>query len=217
MADTFTTNYTWTKPEPNASADTWGDKLNTDLDEIDADLKTVEDKADAAAVKTNNLSDLSNPATARSNLGLGSAAIATTGTSGANLGFLNGNNTTSGNNTHSGTETFNAVVTIGAGANNTPAATPSTTAVGYLGSPLNPQTGAYTLVMADAGKTVISSGNLDVTIPLNASVAFPIGTVIDIEGIVYTGPGSYSDTTVAPTGGVALEWGGSTGTRTLAS
>lgn len=62
----------------------------------------------------NNLSDVT-ATTARTNLGLGTAATQNTGTSGANIPFLNGNNTYSGNltfsgtNSHTGTETFGPI------------------------------------------------------------------------------------------------------------
>jgi hypothetical protein len=45
---------------------------------------------------TNNLSDLTSLGAARANLGLGSAAISSTGTSGATIPLLNGANTWSG-------------------------------------------------------------------------------------------------------------------------
>lgn len=61
------------------------------------------------------------------------------------------------------------------------ASTTSTTAVGYLDIPQNAQTGNYTLVIGDRGKHIYkaSGGSGEtITIPANASVAFPIGTVV---------------------------------------
>ncbi|QDB74621.1 minor tail protein [Gordonia phage VanDeWege] len=48
---------------------------------------------------------------------------------------------------------------------------------------INAQTGAYTLVATDANKAVevTSASAVNVTIPTNASVAFPIGTVIEVD------------------------------------
>jgi hypothetical protein len=53
-------------------------------------------KAIGALNATNNLSDLTSLSTARANLSLGSAAISSTGTSGATIPLLNGANTWSG-------------------------------------------------------------------------------------------------------------------------
>jgi hypothetical protein len=53
MADTTTTNYALVKPAVNdpAGADTWGDKLNTNLDALDAQIKAI-DGISAAAKAT---------------------------------------------------------------------------------------------------------------------------------------------------------------------
>lgn len=60
-------------------------------------------------------------------------------------------------------------------------ATPSGGSAG-VSYPQNSQNGDYTLVLADAGKHIYSAntGAQTITIPTNASVAFPIGAVITI-------------------------------------
>lgn len=82
---------------------------------------------------------------------------------------------------------------------------------GYKGLPVNAQTGGnYTCVLSDAGK-FIQCGAFTYTIPANASVAYPIGTVLTF---INTGAAASiaitSDTLV-------LAGTGTTGTRTLAA
>lgn len=51
MADTTTTNYSFTKPENGASDDSWGIKLNANWDALDTALKSVSDTASGALPK----------------------------------------------------------------------------------------------------------------------------------------------------------------------
>jgi hypothetical protein len=82
MADTTTTNYSFTKPEVGASEDTWGTKLNANWDSIDSSLKAVSDIANAAVT---SLADLSVTATA-TELNLLDGVTATT----AELNYVDG-------------------------------------------------------------------------------------------------------------------------------
>lgn len=65
---------------------------------------------------------------------------------------------------------------------------------------INAQTASYTLALDDNGKMVeISNASANtLTIPLNSSIAFPVGTQITI---LQTGVGQ---TTIAGTGGVTV-------------
>ena len=72
-------------------------------------------------------------------------------------------------------------------------------------------TGAYTIVAADAGEHIYSTATRTVTIPANASVAFPVGTAITF--IAATGT---TVTIAITTDTLLLAGAGTTGSRTLA-
>lgn len=87
--------------------------------------------------------------------------------------------------------------------------------VGYKGIPDNSQSGNYELVLADAGTDIVhpSGGGAGdtFTIPANASVAFPVGTVISITNL-----DSNSISIAITSDTLTLAGTTSTGTRTLA-
>lgn len=121
--------------------------------------------------------------------------------------FTGGGASLSGTNTWTGKQAFSAGATV------TPAATPATTEIGYLGSPQMSDQDDYTLAMGDAGKHYyhVSATPHTLTIPANSSVAFPIGTVIAI--VNENGAGAITLAITSDT----LRWGSSTGSRTIAA
>jgi hypothetical protein len=82
MADTATTNYGLTKPEVGGSADTWGDKINANMDAIDTAIHAL---TLAVPAKAANLSDMSSASACRTNLGLGGGAVLGVGSTAGTL------------------------------------------------------------------------------------------------------------------------------------
>jgi hypothetical protein len=155
---------------------------------------------------TNNLSDLSNAVIARTNLGLGSAAVVSIGTSGPTVPLLNTANSWSnvqtllnGFVTGTSTSTLNGDLILAA------TVAPTERSLGYRGAPQGTQDGTYTLVATDSGTTVkhTSSSAHTWTIPPQSSVAWPNGTTIVLLNI---GTGVV---TVARGAGVSLRIAGS--------
>lgn len=110
---------------------------------------------------------------------------------------------------------INATAVINFGATLSPTGTPVATTIGYLGSPQNIglDSAPVTLALTDSGKHFYhtDAGTRTLTIPANASIAFPIGT--KILGVNENGAGIV---TVAITSDT-LRWGASTGSRAIAA
>lgn len=94
-------------------------------------------------------------------------------------------------------------------------AVPGMQTLGWLNLPQNTQNGTYGFVLADAGKQVYhsSASTHTYTIPANASIAFPLGTVIQV--VNDNGGGNVTIAITTDT----LRWFpvGTTGSRTLAA
>jgi len=87
--------------------------------------------------------------------------------------------------------------------------------VGFRNVPVNSQSTAYTLVLADAGKVIFhpaSDNNARTfTIPAASSVAYPIGTAVTFINLAAT-----ASTIAITTDTMYLSSAGTTGSRTLA-
>jgi hypothetical protein len=90
-----------------------------------------------------------------------------------------------------------------------------TNSVGYLNIPINSQSAAYTLVLADSGKAILhpstDANARTFTIPANGSVAFAIGTAVTFINMT-----SQVVSIAITTDTLYLGGTGTTGTRSLA-
>jgi hypothetical protein len=135
----------------------------------------------------NNLSDVADSTTSRVNLGLGTASVYDIGSTGAKIPLTNTSHT------WSAAQTWTAVATFSAGGSftgatewrvqTTGATSLSADSVGFRGAPQNIQDANYTFVMDDAGKGVSHSSAVAHawTIPPDASVNFPVHTIIPLD------------------------------------
>jgi hypothetical protein len=85
--------------------------------------------------------------------------------------------------------------------------------VGYIGLPQSATATTATLAISDAGKHIyVNTSGQTITIPANASVAYPVGTAITFVA----GP-SAGSVSIANNDTMYLVGAGTTGSRTLAA
>ena len=130
-------------------------------------------------------------------------------------GNVIGQNAVSSNNIISSITLTTPILGIPASGNLSSCTADGTDAVGFRNVPVNSQSAAYTLVLADSGKVILHpAGDANVrtfTIPANSSVAYPVGTAITFINMT-----SQVVTIAITTDTMYLSSAGTTGSRSLA-